>query len=91
MTPFWVLAYLEVKMVMFDSRSEAYAMSAWLMLTRCGNNGGDDSAGTELTERAVMFLTTVEGMLASPDQTGLLKRRLHHVSTVCTMTHVDQR
>lgn len=28
-----------------------------------------------------MFLTMVEGILASPDQTGLLKRRLGYIST----------
>lgn len=36
--------------------------------------------GLGLTERAVMFFMTVEGMLLSPDQTGLLNNRLEEIS-----------
>lgn len=34
-----------------------------------------------------MFLTTVDGILLSPDQTGLLNKRLGQVSTGCAMTN----
>lgn len=57
------------------------------MLARCWcDRGGriDETVRTseaELTDRAVMFLMTVEGMLGSPDQAGLLNKRLQQIST----------
>lgn len=41
-----------------------------------------DKSEASLTESAVIFLMTVDGMVESPDQNGLLNSRLHHVSAL---------